>query len=420
VPRISVPANPCNDPDAGAPSAADRRAAKCTLPVPGHCYKLQERFLLVQSGIKDERQNLLEEIADTDGTCRDTAMTMKMQIQDCQDMSRESQTKLADATTKEDNAGEIARQTNKKHSQLDEDLRKQMKTCSGNYINFESELCALKKIRGELYTMKGGKVKYFQDCLVSKWDPEECSKKCNGGEQKLTRDVLTHPYQGAKCLPLTALKKCNLHPCPVDCKLLDWSGWSKCSAECGSGVQQRLREVEQPMKYGGKPCDGTSETRACNNQACEKDCELRDWTRWSACSKDCDGGTQKRQKFVKVAAEGAGHCPRKWSVDRLEYKKCNQFRCQLLLKQKTLTCKKELDIVFLIDGSGSLGQAGWNAEKKAAQTFVDAFSGTGAKAQMAVILYSGPRTWGGVYKCFGRNSRKLSGYFWEPSILNNV
>jgi len=27
---------------------------------------------------------------------------------------------------------------------------------------------------------------------------------------------------------------------------------------------------------------------------------------------------------------------------------------------------------------------------------------------MAVILYSGPRTWGGVYKCFGRNSKKVN------------
>ena len=69
---------------------------------------------------------------------------------------------------------------------MNDDLMKQMKTCSGNYINFESELCALKKIRGELYKMKGdGHSGFFQDCEVSKWEPEECSKKCAGGEQKL-------------------------------------------------------------------------------------------------------------------------------------------------------------------------------------------------------------------------------------------
>jgi len=70
-----------------------------------------------------------------------------------------------------------------------------------------------------------------------------------------------------------------------------------------------------------------------------------------------------------------------------------------------LTCNKTQDIVLLIDGSGSLGQQGWDAEIKAAKTFVQAFSG--GKAEMAVILYSGPRTWGGVYKCFARNTKKV-------------
>merc|ERR1719453_1545608 len=55
VPRTAVPTNPCNDPEAGAPSAADKRAAKCTIKKSPQCYKLQERFLLIQSGIQDER-----------------------------------------------------------------------------------------------------------------------------------------------------------------------------------------------------------------------------------------------------------------------------------------------------------------------------------------------------------------------------
>jgi hypothetical protein len=100
---------------------------------------------------------------------------------------------------------------------------------------------------------------------------------------------MTHPNGGAKCLKLDAIKQCNMQPCPVDCKLATWAGWSKCSAECGGGVQQRLREVKAAMKFGGKPCDAVSETQACNNQACEKDCVLRSWTTWSQCSKDCDG-----------------------------------------------------------------------------------------------------------------------------------
>jgi hypothetical protein len=73
-----------------------------------------------------------------------------------------------------------------------------------------------------------------------------------------------------------------------------------------------------------------------------------------------------------------------------------------------MTCDRALDIVLLIDGSGSLGKRGWKAEIKAAQQFIDAFSGSGANANMAVILYSGPMTWPGVRKCFARNTKKVN------------
>jgi len=351
----------------------------------------------------------LDEISMLETFCEETKETLETQIQNDKDMLSASQTKLAGATEKESTAGETARQTNAKNTELNNDLLKQMKTCSGNYINFETEMCALKKIRGELYKMKGGgHSAFFQDCEVAKWSPEECTKKCKGGEQKLVRAVLTHPNGGAKCLPLAAMRSCNNQPCPVDCRLQTWSGWSKCSAKCGGGVQQRLREVKQAMKYDGKPCGKTSETKACNAQACEADCDLGKWTKWSACTKDCDGGTQKRQKFVKKAPLGEGECPDQWSTKRLNYKKCNMKRCMVAAADKPMLCNQSMDVVLLIDGSGSLGQKGWNAEIKAAQFFVDAFSQSPAgAANMAVILYSGPRTWGGVYKCFGANKKKV-------------
>merc|ERR1719263_2391473 len=132
--------------------------------------------------------------------CAETKMSYQTQIQDDKDTLSNAQTKLAAATEKEATAGETARQTAAENSQLNRDLVKQMKTCSSNYINFETEICALKKIRGELYKMKGGgHSAFFQDCEVSKWDPETCNKLCSmdrqelPGTQKLTRNVLTHP-----------------------------------------------------------------------------------------------------------------------------------------------------------------------------------------------------------------------------------
>merc|ERR1719183_3240122 len=108
VPRTKVPKNPCNDPYAGAPSAADKRAAKCTIKKSPQCYKLQERFLLIQAGIQDERDELMEEIAMFENFCEETKVTLEKEIAQCEDMLAAAQTKLAEATTKEANAGEIA------------------------------------------------------------------------------------------------------------------------------------------------------------------------------------------------------------------------------------------------------------------------------------------------------------------------
>merc|ERR1719352_46225 len=66
-----------------------------------------------------------------------------------------------------------------------------------------------------------------------------------------------------------------------------------------------------------------------------------------------------------------------------------------------------MDVVLLIDGSGSLGKTGWKAEIIAATATVDAFIGSG-KAEMAVVLYSGPRTWGGVRRCTGKNAKNVN------------
>lgn len=408
VPRTSVPRNPCTDPNAGAPSdeQQNKGKGKCSLSNSTNCPKLRERFLLLQAGIQDEQENLVEEIKGTQESCDAVAATLDTEIQNDVDRGKEAETDLADAMTMEATSGEAARQTARKNDGLDLDLKKQMKICSNNYINFESEICALKKIRGELYKkLKGGHPAFFQDCKVSDWNKEECNKKCGGGEEKLTRNVLNQPNKGAKCLPLTALKKCHLEPCPVDCKLAPWDGWSKCSAQCGGGVQERLRDVTVAMKHGGDECGATSETRACNGEACEKDCSLGDWTAWRQCSKDCDGGTQKRYKFVAEQAKGDGKCPGRWSKNRLEYKPCNMNRCVLASGAQTLTCKQELDVVLLLDGSGSLTQAGWDAEMKAAKMFVGAFAGSGTQSDVAVVLYSGPSTWSGVHQCFGSKQR---------------
>lgn len=232
----------------------------------------------------------------------------------------------------------------------------------------------------------------------------------------LTRSVLTHEEGGAKCLPLRWHQWCMENPCPVDCSMGEWTKWSKCSADCGGGTQQRLRDVLIPMRHEGKTCAPAVSERQCNTEACDPVCQLTKWSKWSKCSKHCDGGTQKRQKDVKKESAGQSNCPSKWSLERLEYQKCNVKACELPDPTKALPCESSMDVVLLIDGSGSLGKAGWDAEIKAADTFVQAFvdgtvieggSAKDAKAHIALILFSGPRTWSGVWKCTGESDKKI-------------
>merc|ERR1719434_265019 len=124
VPKTKVPGNPCNDPYAGAPSAADKRAAKCTIKKSPQCFKLQSRFLAIQGGIADERDQLLEDISNLERACEEQKKTLETSIANDQSRLDSSQTKLAGATEKEANAGEIARQTAKQNEQYNADLVK--------------------------------------------------------------------------------------------------------------------------------------------------------------------------------------------------------------------------------------------------------------------------------------------------------
>jgi hypothetical protein len=410
VPRTKVPANPCTDPNKGAPSAEDKRAAKCTLKKSPRCYKLQGRFLQIQAEIADARDQLMDEIGKKEDACAETKKTLEDSIASDNSLLSSSQTKLAAATEKEATAGETGRQVAKENQQYNDDLVKQMKTCSTNYVDFETELCALRKIRGDLFKkMKPGHPGFFQDCEVTKWTPEACTKKCAGGDQKLTRSVMTHPSGGCKCLPLSAEKRCNLGPCPVNCKLESWSGWSKCSSKCGGGLATRVRDVLVPVQYGGKPCGETSEAKQCNVAACEKDCVLMRWTRWTKCSKDCDGGTRKRQRFIKEEAEGAGVCASEWDPERLQYRKCAMKRCKVPDPTKVLKCNQTLDITLLIDATPKSGKKAFASSIVAANNLVDSFVGDGVTGSpnFAVITYTGPRTWSGVSKCTGKSVKKV-------------
>merc|ERR1719329_1316462 len=113
VPRTKVPSNPCTDPNKGAPSAEDKRAAKCTLKKSPRCYKLQGRFLTIQAEISDARDALMDEISKLQDSCAETKKTLESSITNDGSLLGSSQTKLGTAMEKEASAGETGRQVAK-------------------------------------------------------------------------------------------------------------------------------------------------------------------------------------------------------------------------------------------------------------------------------------------------------------------
>merc|ERR1719262_624361 len=71
----------------------------------------------------------------------------------------------------------------------------------------------------------------------------------------------------------------------------------------------------------------------------------------------------------------------------------------------TLVCESLVDVVILLDGSGSLQQTGWKATKAMGKLLVAAFdkdANPNVRAQVAVQLFSGPGTWKDWFLCTDR------------------
>jgi len=396
LPQEPIPGNPCEGItfDAGG-------EAGCKIDGP-KCWKLQDKFLLIQGGIIDERDRLTAELAQHNKDCAAAIATLREQIRGSELALSTAQTKLAECTAQENSAAQAARLEAEHHQEVETQMLDTRQDCTEKLRAMETEKCGLTKIRSELEKIEGNTdERFFKDCVQSEWAEEECSASCAGGQMKLTRTIIQQPFNGAECLPSEAYQKCNMDPCPVDCELGDWSGWSACSAECGGGVLQRAREVIVQPEHSGEPCGEKTEAESCNIQSCAKECVLSDWTAWSECSKGCESGTTKRERTVVEAAIGGGSCAGEDDVERLNTMPCNTQGCVKELPDEPLPCEAEVDVTLILDGSSSVTAEGWDSTLVFAKTFVKAFQieGHTANAQISVITYSGPYTWDDYYQC---------------------
>jgi len=154
---------------------------------------------------------------------------------------------------------------------------------------------------------------------------------------------------------------------------------------------------------GGSACEQTSETQGCNIGSCDVDCVLSGWSAWSVCSKACGGGVQSRSKTVESPAYGMGRCWEASDDERLDHKDCDPLSCDQAITDPTrelLQCHSKVDVVIVVDGSGSLGWYGWRMSKYATEKLVDQFSAS-SDAEIAVLVYGGPHSMAEYLKCAG-------------------
>merc|ERR1719311_739323 len=400
------------DPPATPTSAqppTDKANKKCSVANSPQCHKMLDRFLNIQTEIVDKRDTLREQLKELETQCENDKANLEAQIETFETRLKDEQSKLAIATQKQNNAEEQSRLKNSQLQEITSEYVKTMKECKGNIEQLHAEICGARKIRKEIYKMSD-LTALVADCEVSDWVPGECTVTCGGGMQMLNRSVSIQPaYGGAGCPPLTMDRVCNDVPCPIDCEVDTWSGWSTCSADCGGGVKQRVRSVITQPQHGGVRCGETSEAEPCNMQSCDKDCVLAEWTPWGPCSKECDGGLQERFRHISEPPVGQGTCPESLSEERSEYLECNTQLCipfgtspNTPLHCGSASHPVKQDIVILLDGSGSLGEAGWEAVKTAGVALANSFyKDEEAGAKVAVELFGGPRYWSDFHACTG-------------------
>jgi len=110
-------------------------------------------------------------------------------------------------------------------------------------------------------------------CDVTAWcDWSPCSKSCGAGQQERTRRFRTESTDNCSLVNLREVRPCNVRCCRVNGEYSPWSNWTACSVTCGTGIQKRYRQCNNPApSCNGNDCNGCNiDAQPCNTQPCGK------------------------------------------------------------------------------------------------------------------------------------------------------
>ncbi|MGH0119066.1 UNVERIFIED_CONTAM: hypothetical protein FKN15_052267 [Acipenser sinensis] len=162
-----------------------------------------------------------------------------------------------------------------------------------------------------------------------------CSADCGVGVRSrsvlcMTNHISSLPLEGCGHERPAEAMACNNGPCE---SRVQWfaGSWSQCSAECGSGTQQRevvcLQKSEDSFTVL-QPFECASLERPLNQQTCSlKACGAK-WyhTDWSSCSKSCEGGFRVREvRCLSDDMTTSDHCEAQLRPEERET--CNTEPC---------------------------------------------------------------------------------------------
>merc|ERR1719230_1199423 len=271
-------------------------------PDPPDCGLLHDKLSLMWGDYKDKVDALTMEMNKNAFLFEELKITLNDQIQMLSNTKARFAMMLSEARSNLAADREEVKAKEQQKEEVDKAYIDEMKKCCERvkWIMFQ-DMCALIVVRNAVLesstTCPGQEI---VDCDVDNWVGQKCTVDCDdscpavpdptevytcGGWQTINRKIVVDPPDecGLRCPALSRTKKCNQRKCPVDCVMSEWSGWSKCTADCEGGVRSHTRSLLVKPKNGGE---------ACNTMSCDRDCTLTGWQPWDPCSVACGGGFQ--------------------------------------------------------------------------------------------------------------------------------